>query len=298
MIPPKIPRIEITYDYDKFSLIECNRPLNPKHVERIKKSILEIDLSPWNEIKVTSDLRILDGQHRFYALKDLGKPIFYMIYPGNEESYRFMMITMNNFQKAWTPFHYFHHYLVLKVPEFIEAEEFLKHYDVTFTLLNSIISRSPEEVQRFRKGNLNTQILRHPYMSILIKILKYLRKVKVKATHIISKGTFFRALLEFFDDKAVDIPEFCSQIYKHYHLLIHSTNVLGFIRCFVEIYNHNMKSERISIITQSSRGKETYKLVNLKDTNPSKNINLISFDEQPIKVRGKSKDKPSQYSFA
>ena len=66
-----------TNDYSKFSIIESNRDIKPQHVERLKKSIQEIGLV--TPIQVDKDFIIVDGQHRFDALKALGYPITYQI---------------------------------------------------------------------------------------------------------------------------------------------------------------------------------------------------------------------------
>ena len=65
-----------TNNYSKFSTLESsNRDANPQHVEKLKKSIQEIGLI--TPIQVDKDFVIVDGQHRFHALKSLGYPITY-----------------------------------------------------------------------------------------------------------------------------------------------------------------------------------------------------------------------------
>ena len=160
-----------------------------------------------------------------------------------------------------------------------------------------MISRDTPSTQKFRKGTLDIKLLNHPYMTVLIKIVKYLKKIKLRPAQILSKGTFFLAILEFCEHRSVDISDFCEQLQKFPNLIKYNTSVLGYIRCFVEIYNYNRKIERICLITNSRRGAETYELTNLVNTKPSKNINLISFDGEPIKQKEKTKANSSQYSF-
>lgn len=63
-----------TTQYDKFKFGN-NRPVKRKNVEKKKQSIKRMGLL--DPIVVTSDYFIKDGQNRFVALKELGKPIIY-----------------------------------------------------------------------------------------------------------------------------------------------------------------------------------------------------------------------------
>ena len=69
-----------TYDYDKFSLLKSNRPVNKAHVIRLVESMdEEYLLSP---ITTNEKFQIIDGQHRFTAAKEKGLPIRYIIAQG------------------------------------------------------------------------------------------------------------------------------------------------------------------------------------------------------------------------
>lgn len=74
-----------TDDYEIFSFLNLNRTINSKHVRKIRRSI-----SIWGFfgtiLVIKTDLfegvtknYIIDGQHRFKALEDLGYPIRYEI---------------------------------------------------------------------------------------------------------------------------------------------------------------------------------------------------------------------------
>lgn len=68
--------INQTKDYSIFKQHPLNRAVNQRHVENIKKSMLN-RLTP-TYIKVDKEFRIVDGQHRFEALRQLGYPIKYI----------------------------------------------------------------------------------------------------------------------------------------------------------------------------------------------------------------------------
>ena len=66
-----------TKEYSKFRRTRGNRPIDPVHVERIKKSIAAKDLKL--PIYVTKDMEIREGHHTYEARKSLGLDIFYIV---------------------------------------------------------------------------------------------------------------------------------------------------------------------------------------------------------------------------
>lgn len=72
-----------TTDYHQFGTIEGNREVSKPHVRKIKRLIqANGNLNDKFPIKVNNRMEILDGQHRFEALKELGEPIVYEIIDG------------------------------------------------------------------------------------------------------------------------------------------------------------------------------------------------------------------------
>jgi ParB-like chromosome segregation protein Spo0J len=69
----KMNREFSTKDYSKFKRTRGNRPIDPVHVERIKKSIAARDLKL--PIYVTKDMEIREGHHTFAARRELGLEI-------------------------------------------------------------------------------------------------------------------------------------------------------------------------------------------------------------------------------
>jgi hypothetical protein len=95
-------RLHETKDYTEFSYYSYNRKIDNKKVARLKKSILETGqvISP---IIVDYKGRIIDGQHRFQALKELGLPIFYLVRKLNGKLFKYL-IESNNVLDKWKQF--------------------------------------------------------------------------------------------------------------------------------------------------------------------------------------------------
>lgn len=72
-----------TKDYSKFTFLRANRKINKNNVEKIKASYREWGVIPGRPILIDKDFNIIDGQHRFLALKDLGFAIPYEIIGGD-----------------------------------------------------------------------------------------------------------------------------------------------------------------------------------------------------------------------
>lgn len=91
--------IQKSKEYEDFSLIDGNRPVNLYHVQALKESMEENqELIPAIPIVVNEDLEILDGQHRFYALRELGAPIYYVVIQGASLK---QIQKLNTTSKAW-----------------------------------------------------------------------------------------------------------------------------------------------------------------------------------------------------
>ena len=73
-------KILTEHNYKKFTLLDGNRLVKASHVRKIISSMTERYIQ--NPIITNERLEIIDGQHRFLAMKELGKPIPYIKTPG------------------------------------------------------------------------------------------------------------------------------------------------------------------------------------------------------------------------
>ena len=92
-------KIYSTKDYARVSFLDNNRIVKSSHVDMLKKSIKNIDLTKYNPIKVDANLRIIDGQHRFHACMELGLPIYYVVLNGVDAEQAMIIDNQNN--KKW-----------------------------------------------------------------------------------------------------------------------------------------------------------------------------------------------------
>ena len=112
--------IRTTKDYDDFEMIESNRPINWKKVERMRGEIRNKNLSSAYVVIVNSKTAgkkryntsgtkypVVDGQHRFMSLKLEGKKIYYLV---NDNVTLDDIPRAASMQNAWKLNDYIHHF--------------------------------------------------------------------------------------------------------------------------------------------------------------------------------------------
>ena len=71
-----------TMDYSVFKILKMNRPTDLRKVSRFVEEMKKRPHLPLVcPVIVTTQMEILDGQHRFLACKMLGTPVYYVTHP-------------------------------------------------------------------------------------------------------------------------------------------------------------------------------------------------------------------------
>lgn len=200
-----------TRDYSKFNLIDSNRPISKLHIEKLKKSITEFGYFKSKPITVTPKYKIIDGQHRFMACKELKIPVQYEV---DNMPMDKAMVQLNTTSVVWRQDEFIHHYSKLKIDGYSELLEFMEStkYGVTNCLAiftgNQFKAKNVKDGEPLVKGNKIEEI---------VDFIEFLRgKVAFFQT-----GIFIRAIIYFFNDPTTDR--------KHIERL--KSNVYGIIQC-------------------------------------------------------------------
>lgn len=116
--------VYLSDDYEKFSRLIGNREIKRTRINKIKKNILEVG---WlrNPILVNENYQIIDGQHRFEALKELGFPIEYVIDEGTsiQECQK-----LNMSQSNWTQIDYIKSYAENGNMDYVYLNDLIETY--------------------------------------------------------------------------------------------------------------------------------------------------------------------------
>ena len=93
-------KIFSTTQYDNFTFFEGNRSVDQNRIKQLMESIKINGLI--NPLVVSQNLEIIDGQHRYAALKILQMPIDYHIHNVDRGQLISLVRDINSVQKNWT----------------------------------------------------------------------------------------------------------------------------------------------------------------------------------------------------
>ena len=115
--------IEVTNNYSIFKMLKGNRNISLLNVNRIKRSIEEKYIK--NPIIVNENMEVIDGQHRLFALEQLGLPVHYIIIPGLGVK---ECQLMNCNSKAWGNSDYLNGYIEMGYSDYILLKQFQEEF--------------------------------------------------------------------------------------------------------------------------------------------------------------------------
>jgi hypothetical protein len=233
------PQIHTTTDYSLFSHINGNREVSQLHLERLRKSMSDNYL--FTVIFVNEKHQIIDGQHRFEAIKSLGLPLNYVILEGKGLQ---EVQTFNLFQKKWTTDDYLHGYLELGKSEYAIYKSFKDRYgfghNETMAMLAGMSANGGGQYQHFINGTFRVTHLeeatRHAERIWMFNGIYsgYQRR------------TFVFAMLYLFNKPNFEFIDFYNKIKAQPSLLTHCNDAKQYVHLIEEIYNYRRR-EKVSL---------------------------------------------------
>lgn len=143
--------IKRTKDYSIFKKNESNREIHQCNLKKLINSIRAQNMLEYRPIIVDRELRVIDGQHRLEAAKELGVEIYYQI---NREAKDEDMILLNTTQRKWVIDDYVNYYIHKGYPEYIKYEEYAKKKGTTAADLIRCLPRGGNLTRYIQKGQL------------------------------------------------------------------------------------------------------------------------------------------------
>ena len=138
-----------TNDYDKFSLIHENRLITVnRELERV---ILLRNKLKYNPIIVSTDMEVIDGQHRLQIAKEHELTIYYIV-DSDSEINDIQLMNVGN--KNWSQEDHLHFFVKQGYPNYIFMGNMMKKYEVSqscFLLAFTCNDRSKMH-KKFRSG--------------------------------------------------------------------------------------------------------------------------------------------------
>ena len=221
-----------TMDYDRFRFFNTNRNIVESHVRKLMSSISEVGLL--EEITINEDYYIIDGQHRFEALKRMSEHIVAKIKIGASSD---NIIPVNIIRKGWSIMDYINHYAERGNKDYrlirgvIENNETKLSTGTLLDLYSDTTSQSSAKGVRagvfeinIDKGVMLTEMIvgLEPFIPMYSQTTKFAR-----AFSKVVKG-----------NENFDIKRFKSQLQKHKLMIYPNSDDTA--RSIVELYNRRL----------------------------------------------------------
>lgn len=194
-------KVYFSKDYAKFNFIKGNRMLIAHKVEKLMADIKSgNDLLKYNPILVNEGMDIIDGQHRFYVSKKLGRPVFYII---TQNVNLYGIAKLNTNVTKWKNGDYINCYIEQGIEDYRILEAFVKEYPffshtaAVGLLYSGVVYGGGRHLEIFRDGTFRVMYL--DKATDLARVL--IRFKKFEALH---DREFIRAIAELKDGGLCD----------------------------------------------------------------------------------------------
>jgi hypothetical protein len=240
-------KVYITTNYDLFKLEVSNRDIIDTKVIKLMKDIKEKNLLEAFPIVVKSDMRIMDGQHRFSAAKRLGLPIYYII---NDEFELNDIGKVNSSSTSWTLTQFLNHFVALGYEEYQKVNNFIQEHNVPlYSAVSMLVGRishpNQQLVDEFKSGRYRIKNLEHAMM-VIKQRNDYIERSDY-AKEFGSQKNFISAVAKFTTLDEYDHNMMCDKLRMQPKELRKVNTTDKYLEEFVDIYNHHTpKKKRLS----------------------------------------------------
>jgi len=230
-------KIYKTMDYSKFKSIHGNRNKNLQHIRRIKTSMEQQYL--FTVIIINEKFEIIDGQHRFDAISDLGLPLHYMIMEGYglPEVHR-----LNANSKDWNMDDYLTAYCELGYSDYLQYREFKSKYNIGHSVCITLLAgknhcNTGKTRSGFADGNFKIKSLKNAE--------KFIEKVFMTSAYYSNyrNSKYIYALKNLSENPNFEFTEFIQKLKLQPMVLQDCTSSDMYINLIEEIYNYRRREK-------------------------------------------------------
>lgn len=252
MTKSKTSGVHETYDYKMFKFLEDNRKLDERHIKKLEFSLQKFNDLHLHPIIVNNEMKIIDGQHRFEAAKNLLLPIYYMI---DEEYEPYKMIDFNTTQKNWGNEDYLNYWTHHGNENYIKLNELRN--DLGFPLISLLKwiyaygnSIDGPVYKTFKRGNLKFKLSNELLEQLLStkKIIDFLKSKNFKPEKIYGQTNFYTACRFFFRSPLVIVDQFFENLYHIPFNFRYCGTWQEYFEILAEIHNYKSRN-KVKIIS-------------------------------------------------
>lgn len=230
--------IASTMDYSLFHYDPRNRPISNSHVERLKESIQRKNRLDRNPIDVDDTGRILDGQHRYEAAKELGVPIYFRI----TEMDMTDVPHENRAQRSWKPDDFVNYFAESGNQDYRTLRRFMNRNDhLSLSFCAEILGASSRNgmLQAIRRGEFEVDDV--DYAQMIADRIKDFYDLGYEFTN---KKSFCRSIKRLSESDNYDHDRMIRKAHKLG--LNHQANTQDYLHQFERTYNHG-KTDRVQL---------------------------------------------------
>ena len=248
-----------TTNYSMFGHIGGNRNLDTSNLNKIKQSVSKKHIKTNAVICILDSndqkepLKIVDGQHRFEACKELNIPVSYVIDSSLTMASILNDITLlNTASKEWDVSDFMNseaqkgnqNYILYSQVYNIFNNSF--DHESLFFILNSDINRTCPKVSYplFKSGQLHFDQSDYNYLVQRLKDISQFNHY----SEIGGKRYYQKAINQLMNTKGFDVKQMLSKIQSRQSLIVKCTTVDGALKQLADIYNYKIQSGRILFI--------------------------------------------------
>ncbi len=227
-------QVHTTTDYFLFKPIGGNRNKNLLHINRLKKSMDENYL--FTAIIVNEKYEIIDGQHRFEVIKELGLPLHYIVCNGyglNE------VHILNANSRNWNADDYLEGYCSLGYKDYILYKKFRNTYNIDHQSCMSLLGEQfgGNAVKKFYSGEFKVNDYSASTKAIeqILMLEPYYLGVR--------RRIFIFSMLSLFKNPNFEFTEFLQKVKLQPTALVDCSTATQYKSLIEEIYNYRRREK-------------------------------------------------------
>ena len=225
-----VNRVRKTHNYNMFGAVDGNRTISQTHVRALKKSISKEHIP--TPIIVNNKYEIIDGQHRVEAIKQLGKPVYFVVIDDLAVN---DVKRLNTIGRNWTVRDFMNLYIKEGNKNYMVYRDFMDKYKFNHNETLSLLGNRKiggSQCMPFRDGDFVVQdynrAVRNAEKILMVK--DYYDGYK--------RRSFVYALLDLFGNEKYNHNRFLKKLSYQSVKLQDQTTFKQYLQVIEEIYNY------------------------------------------------------------
>lgn len=237
--------IQTTRNYGQFRSLFGNRLLKPDHIKKLVKSMQEVNLMSFHPVLVTEDGYIIDGQHRIEAAKELGIDVHFITIP--DASLQTVQL-LNSNVKSWTMRDFCESYAKLGNENYVRLLAFSDRYNIPITVSANLLANKNVVTGGGAASDIRDGTFHITNEENAKETMKRLSELQSFSDASCWRAREFIRSLVYMYSKGMKHYLLLEQLQKTGKRLQRQASNRDYLFQFLDVYNHGLKKNRLSII--------------------------------------------------